>query len=138
MSGVLWVAWPYVAWIAAIGGGLYRYFTLRYTYSSLSSQMLASESLFWGSVPWHYGILPILLAHLLAGVFPGAAAAIVSSPVALLVLEAIGLGKTYRTRRRGSEPVVAAVRDASFGLRQGAVVALVGESGSGRGLRRGT
>lgn len=91
MSGFFFVAWPVLAWALAILGGLYRYFTLRYTYSSLSSQMLAPGSLYWGSVPWHYGVVPILIAHLLAGVFPGAAAAAVSSPTVLLVLETAGL-----------------------------------------------
>jgi oligopeptide/dipeptide ABC transporter ATP-binding protein len=49
-----------------------------------------------------------------------------------LVLEAVSLSKDYRlTRGRGSA-VVSAVKNVSFGLRQGAVVALVGESGSGK------
>ncbi|HET7754369.1 MAG TPA: respiratory nitrate reductase subunit gamma, partial [Anaeromyxobacteraceae bacterium] len=91
MNGFFFVAWPYVAWVLAIVGGIYRYFAARYTYSSLSSEMLASRSLFWGSVSWHYGIIPILLAHLLAGVFPTAAAAAVSRPAALLGLELVGL-----------------------------------------------
>ncbi len=95
MSGLFYVAWPYLAWTLAILGGVYRYFAARYTYSSLSSEMLASRSLYWGSVPWHYGIIPILLAHLLAGVFPGAATAVVSHPAALLVLEAVGLALAF-------------------------------------------
>jgi peptide/nickel transport system ATP-binding protein len=44
----------------------------------------------------------------------------------------VSLSKDYRlTRGRGSA-VVSAVKNVSFGLRQGAVVALVGESGSGK------
>jgi nitrate reductase gamma subunit len=86
------IAFPYLAWAAAILGGLYRYRTARYTWSSLSSQTLESRKLYWGSVAWHYAIIPILLAHLLAGVFPSATMAIVARPAVLFVLEIIGLG----------------------------------------------
>ncbi len=86
------VAFPYVAWILAILGGIYRYRTARYTWSSLSSQTLESRKLYWGSVAWHYAIIPILLAHLFSGLLPGTAAAIVARPWALFILEAIGLG----------------------------------------------
>jgi nitrate reductase gamma subunit len=47
--------------------------------------------LFWGSVPWHYGITFILLAHLFAGLFPRAAAYILGGPIRLLVLEFTGM-----------------------------------------------
>lgn len=91
MNGFLLVAWPYVAWGLAIVGGLWRYSHDRYTWSSLSSQLLATRSLYWGSVPWHYGIIPILLAHLFAGLFPGATAAAASRPSVLFALELVGL-----------------------------------------------
>ncbi len=87
-----YVAFPYVAWVLAILGGIYRYRTARYTWSSLSSETLESRTLYWGSVAWHYAIIPILLAHLFAGVFPSAMTVIVANPVALFVLELVGLG----------------------------------------------
>jgi peptide/nickel transport system ATP-binding protein len=46
-----------------------------------------------------------------------------------LVLEAVGLGKDFKL---GRGAVLHAVANVSFGLYQGAVVALVGESGSGK------
>src|SRR5574340_733180 len=92
MDIVLFIVFPYVAVILAVGAGLYRYLSRRYTYSSLSSQLLENRKLFWGSVPWHYGITLILLAHLLAWLFPGTAAAILGSGTRLFVIEAIGLG----------------------------------------------
>ncbi len=85
------VVLPYVAFVLAILGGLYRYFTNRFSYSSLSSELLEKRQLFWGSVPWHYGIILILLAHLLAGLFPGVAAAVLGGRLRLVALELIGM-----------------------------------------------
>ena len=87
---VLFVAFPYVAVILAVIVGVYRYFSDRFSYSSLSSQFLENRQLFWSSVPWHYGILFILIAHLLAAVFPSAWAALIGSPIRLYVLEITG------------------------------------------------
>jgi nitrate reductase gamma subunit len=91
MTTVLFVVIPLLALLLAIGGSGYRYLTARYTWSSLSSQMLENRRLFWGSVPWHYGIIPLLGAHLLAGLFPGLAAAVLADPRRLFVLEVAGL-----------------------------------------------
>lgn len=91
MTGLLFVVLPYIALTLAIVGGIYRYATDRFSYSSLSSQILESRNLFWGSVPWHYGIIPILLAHLFAGLFPAATAHILGGPIRLVLLELIGL-----------------------------------------------
>lgn len=91
MNAVLFIVVPYVALILAILGGLYRYYTNRFTYSSLSSQLLENRKLFWGSVPWHYGIILILLAHLFAGLFPTAARYVLRDPPRLLALELAGM-----------------------------------------------
>jgi len=95
MDAVLFVVFPYVAVILAIGVGLHRYLSGRYTYSSLSSQLLENRKLFWGSVPWHYGITLILLAHLLAWLFPGPAAAVLGNSTRLFVFEAVGLALAF-------------------------------------------
>ncbi|MBI4495093.1 MAG: respiratory nitrate reductase subunit gamma, partial [Chloroflexi bacterium] len=52
---------------------------------------------FWGSVPWHYGSLIILLAHLLAAVFPQGWAALIGHPVRLYVLEVTGIALAFLT-----------------------------------------
>ncbi len=91
MDTVLFVVFPYVAVTLAVGVGLHRHLSGRYTYSSLSSQLLENRKLFWGSVPWHYGITLILLAHLLVWLFPGTAAAILGNGTRLFIFEAIGL-----------------------------------------------
>jgi len=82
---------PYVAVALAIAVGVYRYYIDRYSYSSQSSQFLESRALFWGSVPWHYAILLILLAHLLAFLFPGFWGTLLGAPGRLYLLEVTGI-----------------------------------------------
>src|SRR5579863_6740013 len=53
---ILFVVFPYVAVVLAIWGGVHRYRTNRFSYSTLSSQLLENRMLFWGSVPWHDGL----------------------------------------------------------------------------------
>ncbi len=91
MSTFLFIVFPYVAVILAIGVGLYRYWTNRYSYSSVSSQLLENSKLFWGSVPWHYGITLILLAHLFAWLFPGLTGSILGYGTRLFIFEMAGL-----------------------------------------------
>lgn len=91
MNTLLFVALPYVALTLAVLGGLYRYYSDRFSYSSLSSQMLENRMLFWGSVPWHYGIILILLSHLLAALFPGAMRSILADPTRRAALEIAGM-----------------------------------------------
>ena len=68
---VLFAAFPYVAVVLAVVVAIYRYSSDRYSYSSFSSQFLENRTLFWGSVPWHFGIIIILLAHVAALLIPG-------------------------------------------------------------------
>lgn len=91
MATILFVVFPYLAVILAIGVGMYRWYRGRFTYSSMSSQLLENRALFWGSVPWHYGITLILLAHLFAWLLPPVALGILDGGVRLFVFEAIGV-----------------------------------------------
>jgi nitrate reductase gamma subunit len=87
---VLFAAFPYVAVILAVFGGVYRYRRDRFSYSTLSSQLLENRTLFWGSVPWHYGIVIVLLAHLLGFLMPGMWASLTAAPSALYTIETLG------------------------------------------------
>ena len=87
---VLFAAFPYVAVVLAVFGGVYRYRINRFSYSTLSSQLLENRTLFWGSVPWHYGIVVVLLAHLAGFLMPGMWASITSVPAALYTIEIVG------------------------------------------------
>lgn len=91
MDMILFGIFPYVAVTLAIAVGFYRYAVDRYSWSSQSSQFLESRVLFWGSVPWHYAILLILLAHLLAFLFPEGWGAMLGRPLRLYMLEVTGM-----------------------------------------------
>ncbi len=82
---------PYMAIAVAIIVTCLRYFKHRFSYSSLSSQFLESKQLFWGSVSWHYGILAILVAHLIGFLMPRSLLAWNGVPWRLYVLESTGL-----------------------------------------------
>ena len=87
---ILFVIFPYLAVVLAVVGSLYRYFTNRFSFSSLSSQFLENEMQFWGSMLWHYGILPTLLIHLAGFAIPGVMAALHSTPLQLYAAELAG------------------------------------------------
>lgn len=82
---------PYVFVAVAIAGTLYRWYWNRFSWSGLSSEFLENKTLFWGSFPWHYGIITILLGHILALVWPGLIFWWNGSPPRLYALEIFGL-----------------------------------------------
>lgn len=88
---MLYAVVPYLAVAIAVIGGIWRYRTDKFSYTSQSSQFLESRALFWGSVAWHYGILLILGAHVVAFVLWEQWAALVGNPGRLYVLEVAGL-----------------------------------------------
>lgn len=85
------VALPYIAVFVLFAGSIWRYRTNKFSYSALSSQFLESRKLFWGSVPWHIGILVILLGHVVALCFPGLWQSLMASRNILYVVEGVGL-----------------------------------------------
>jgi nitrate reductase gamma subunit len=87
---LLFVVFPYVAVVLAVAGSLYRYFTNRFSYSSLSSELLEKDWLFWGAVPWHYGIVPTLLIHLAGFAVPGVMIVLHGTPTLLYLAELAG------------------------------------------------
>jgi len=88
---ILFGVFPYVALALMVGVGFYRYCIDRYSWSSQSSQFLESRILYWGSVPWHYAILVILLAHFLAFLVPTGWGVLLGSPLRLYLLEVTGM-----------------------------------------------
>jgi nitrate reductase gamma subunit len=91
IDNILFGHMPYLFIVTAIVGTIYRYVANRYTWSSLSSQFLENKSLFYGSFPWHYGIIIILLGHIIGIITPGSILAWNSVPLRLYILEISGL-----------------------------------------------
>jgi nitrate reductase gamma subunit len=87
LDDLLFGVFPYVAVAVAIVGTGWRFLSNRYSISSLSSQFLESSRLFWGSVPWHYGILIIIGGHVIGFLIPRSVLAWNGVPWRLYVLE---------------------------------------------------
>ncbi len=87
LNSFLFVAFPYVAVMVFIVGVAYRYRQKGFTVSSLSSQFLEGKQLFWGTIPFHFGVLVVFVGHLTAFLLPRATLAWNSIPLRLIVLE---------------------------------------------------
>lgn len=83
----LFVGLPYAAMLLFLVGTIQRYRNRGFKVSSLSSQFLAGKSLFWGSVPFHVGILVVFCGHLTAFLIPRAVLAWNGDPLRLIILQ---------------------------------------------------
>ncbi len=92
-NNVLFIALPYVAIVTFFVGCVWRYRTSGFKYSSLSSQFLEGDRLYFGAVLFHWGILIVFCGHLLTFLFPAATLTWNSDPIRLIVLE--GLAFTF-------------------------------------------
>ena len=91
---ILFGAMPYLFIMTAIVGTIWRYKSNKYSWSSQSSEFVENKTLFWGSVPWHYGIVTILLGHIVGIFIPRSILWWNSVPARLYILEitALSLG----------------------------------------------
>jgi nitrate reductase gamma subunit len=88
MKGLIpFIVLPYVALVSVIAGSLYRYFFHGFKVSSLSSQLLESRRLFFGSRPFHWGIIFLFFGHLTAFLIPRSVLAWDGIPLRLHILE---------------------------------------------------
>lgn len=90
-DNILYGQLPYLLITIAVVGTIYRYQVQRFTWSSQSSEFLENKSLFYGSFPWHYGVLIILSMHIIAIFIPSGILAWNSTPVRLYIMELSGL-----------------------------------------------
>ena len=108
---------PYAALAVFLFASIWRYRVARYSFSSLSSQFLENRQHFWGLVPFHYGIITVLMGHLVAFLIPSAILAWNGRPLRLYILEVSALAFGVMTLvgliasmvRRGTVSTVRAV-----------------------------
>lgn len=82
---------PYVVTALAIVGTIVRWRSHPFSVSSLSSQLLESKQLYWGSVSFHWGLSIILLGHLGALIVPRGFELWNGAPLRLYMLEITGV-----------------------------------------------
>jgi len=88
----LFVVLPYAALALFLFVTPYRYFSNRLTWSAYSTQFLEQKALYWGSNPWHYGIIPVVLAHFPGIIAPGPMKVLLANQQTLILLESVGVG----------------------------------------------
>ena len=86
-NNFFFIALPYAALLMFLAGTIYRYKATKFKFSSLSSQFLETKRLYWGSMPFHWGILILFSGHLIAFLFPRTILLWNQIPVRLLILE---------------------------------------------------
>jgi nitrate reductase gamma subunit len=92
LENLILLGLPYAAILLFVVGIVWRTRSSRFSISSLSSQMLESRWVPWGTVPFHLGIILLFFAHLIPFLMPGVWQSIVSTRTGLLVAEGIGIG----------------------------------------------
>jgi nitrate reductase gamma subunit len=89
---LLFVVLPYAAAAICVLATVERYSRHGFSCTSMSSQFLENRLHFWAVVPFHAGILLVLLGHLAAFLVPRGMLAWNAVPARLLVLEATAFG----------------------------------------------
>ena len=92
LNDLIFIALPYAALALVLFVTPYRFISNRLTWSAYSTQFLERKFLFWGINPWHYGVIPILAAHILGFAFPGQVKGFLGNQETLLFVESFGLG----------------------------------------------
>ncbi len=93
----LFAIFPYLSMGVFFLVTIQRYRQRTFTYSSLSSQFLENKHHFWGSVPFHYGILFVLAGHVAAFLIPKTLLSWNSVPLRMFLLEVTGLALAILT-----------------------------------------
>src|SRR5512134_2449838 len=90
-NNLLFVIFPYISLVVLVVVSVYRTLYRPFSISSLSSQLLERRKLYWGSISLHYGIILVLLGHLLALLLPRSLVLWNAVPIRLYLLEITGL-----------------------------------------------
>ncbi len=87
LDSFLLVGLPYAAIFIFIIGSILRVKYYGYSVTSHSSQFLESNKLFWGSRFFHWGIVVLLIGHILGFLIPKSIIFLVTVPLWLMVIE---------------------------------------------------
>ncbi len=117
LTTFLFAVCPYIAVAMLVTVTILRWRRHPFSVSSLSSQLLESRRLYWGSVSFHWGLSLILIGHLAALIIPRGFELWNGAPLRLYLLEATGLalglwaafGLTILIVRRIQHPRIRAV-----------------------------
>jgi len=91
-NNFFFIGLPYAALIILLVGSIFRYFQFGFKVSSLSTQFLEGRELFYGSRPFHWGVIFLFFGHAIAFLFPRAVILWGSVPIRLVILEVAALG----------------------------------------------
>ena len=91
LSYFFFAMFPYISIAVFLVGTIYRYRQTGFKVTSLSAQFLEGKQGFWGTVPFHWGILMLTLGHMVAFLFPQAVLAWNSNPTRLIIHEGLSL-----------------------------------------------
>jgi nitrate reductase gamma subunit len=89
-TNFLTIGLPYLAIVLCVAGCIYRYRATGFKFSSLSSQFLDSDKLFFGSMLFHWSVLVVFVGHLLAFLFPSWVLSLNSNQTSLVIFEMLG------------------------------------------------
>ena len=89
LDNFIFIGLPYGALALFIFVVPYRYYVNRLTWTPYSSQFLERKTLYWGAMAWHFGIVTVLMAHLIGFLAPRLVEAIISNQTFFLALENI-------------------------------------------------
>jgi len=94
LSSFLYIGLPYLAIVLCVVGCIWRYRATGFKYSSLSSQFLDSDKLFFGSMLFHWSVLAVFLGHLVGFLFPSWVLSLYNNQANLVIYEEI-VGFTF-------------------------------------------
>ncbi len=86
-NNFIFIGLPYAALLVFLVGSIIRYRTQPFSVSSLSSQILESRILYWGSHAFHIGIVTLFFGHLIGFLFPKSIISFTGQPTRLLIIE---------------------------------------------------
>lgn len=95
LNNFFFIGLPYAALTILLVGSIFRYRRFGFKVSSLSTQFLEGRELFYGSRPFHWGIIFLFFGHAIAFLFPRSVVLWGSVPLRLIILEVTALGFAF-------------------------------------------